>query len=474
MNIAQRILKNFLSLSVAEIVTKLFGAVAVVYIARTIGPENFGKISFAFAIIGYFIIFSNLGLEMLGIREVARYREKIKDYTGNIVSLRLCLGILAFGLLLLFVLFLNKPLQVKYLIVLYGFMLLPSVLLLEWVFQGIERMEYVGASRVLGGLLYAGLVLLLIKSSKQLLLIPVLLILSNFIACSFLIFIFIKHFGKVRLKFDIPFWKSLIPQALPIGLSCAMSLIVYNFDTVMLGFMKSNEEVGYYNAAYKIILFLLGLVGTYFAAIFPIASYYYKTSFDLLRKLQSYTTKLMVTVAFPLAVGGTILARPIMNLIYGSKYDNGVIAFQILIWALFLIYINSSYSRGLFACDRQSRVFKVITTQAAIVVALNFLLIPPWGLRGAAIATVLGEISGFLMYYHELERIMKIPIRNYILKPLLASGIMGIFLQLYTSWNIFLLILGGTFVYFVSLYLTKGLSKEEIRIMRNMVSKGRK
>jgi len=471
LNTPQRILKNTFSLLFSGIISQAIGFVVIVYLARILNPDNFGKISFALAIITYFSLITNLGLPLLGTREIARDKKKINEYLGNILTMRLCLAFLSFGLLLLITYFLNKPLEIKYLIILYGLGLIPSSLLLDWVFQGLEKMEYIGLGRILSRLIYAALVLFFIKGQKQLLLIPCIAVISNLLVTGFLFFIFIKKFGKLKLKFNIIFWKNLIRQALPLGISIVMIQIIYNIDMVMLGFMRTDIEVGYYSAAYKIILVLISIGAFYFDAIFPVVSNYYKTSLDSLKKLQSYTTKLMVSIAIPLGIGGTILARPIINLLYGPKYSEGIIAFQILIWVVVLIYINMIYARGMWACDKQNEFLKIVTFQGLTNIGLNLFLIPSFGIVGAAIATVSAEILGFFFYYREFNKVVYIPIHNYIVRPLIAAIVMALFLKYGLILNIFFLIVIGGFIYTVFLYFMKGISTRDIQFVQNVLLK---
>lgn len=264
-------------------------------------------------------------------------------------------------------------------------------------------------------------------------------------------------------------WRNLLRQALPIGISLIMIRIIYNIDTVMLGFMRSDVEIGYYNAAYKIILPLIMVGVVYLDAIFPVLSNYYKTSLDSFTKLQNYTTKLMVAVALPLTMGGTILAKPIMNLVYGPKYDNGVIAFQLLIWVAALIYINSIYARGLWACNKQNQFLKIITVQAVSNIGLNFILISYWGIVGAAISTISAEILAFFLYYREFNKTVSVSIGNHIIKPFLATIVLALFLIFGINLNIFFQIFGGACIYVLSLYHIKGITNEDIRLLRGSI-----
>jgi O-antigen/teichoic acid export membrane protein len=374
-------------------------------------------------------------------------------------------------------LLLNKPLEIKYLIILYGLGVIPAALLLDWVFQGVEKMEYIGLGRILVAAVYAGLVLWFVKDSEQLLLVPLFWVASNLLGAGLLIFIFVRSFGKPRLSFNLIFWRSLLRQALPMGFALIMAFVFVYIDTVMLGFMKSNEEVGHYNAAYKIVLFFIGVVFAYSAAIYPVISNYYKTSLDSLKRLLHPTVKLIVTMGLPLAVGGTILAKPIMHLLYGTAYDNGIIALQILLWWVVGSSINNIYAVGLLGCDKQNRFALVMTVIVVTNLILNFILIPPFGLIGAAIATVSAEAIAFPIYYISFRRVVKVNIHTYIPKPLLCSILMALFLYWglnVANLNVLLLIPAGAVIYFISFYLIRGISRDEIRMVQSAIFTNRR
>ncbi|MCK4533828.1 oligosaccharide flippase family protein, partial [bacterium] len=120
MNTGRRITVNFLFLSTANIISKGLVFITVIYLARILGPANFGKLIFAQAFIVYFMLVTNLGLSTLGIREIVRNKDKINDYINNIFALRLVLSGISFCLLLVFVSLIRKPVEIKYLIVVYG------------------------------------------------------------------------------------------------------------------------------------------------------------------------------------------------------------------------------------------------------------------------------------------------------------------------------------------------------------------
>ncbi len=469
MGSVRRTAKNFVSLSVAQMISQAVLFLVIVYLARILGAANFGKIAFAQAVVLYFTLIANLGLTTLGIREVARNRDKIDNYVGNILSLRLVLALLSFFLLLAFVGLIHETVEVKYLIIFFGFSLFSSALLLGWVFQGVEEMGFVAISRILDKFLYGALIFLLIKGPQQILTIPWLYTGGSFLASGFLLYIFIKQFSRPRLRFNLPFWKKMLRQSLPMGAAFIMIQVYYNFDIVMLGFMKNDEVVGCYNAAYKIVLFVWAFIPIFINVIFPLMSKYYQQSKEKLEHLISSATRLMSLIAFPLGVGGTLLARPIMSFLYGEEFNNGVIALQILIWTVVVIAIRCTYEQSFLACDREKRYFWGVMVGASSNIALNLVLIPYFGLKGAAIATVISELVFSLYMFCYFNLVSRTRIVSQLLKPFLAASFMGFLL--YYARNLYLLlsILIGITAYLIAILLLKGITWGELRELKAQI-----
>lgn len=461
--------KNILSLLLGGITSNLLNFFAVAYIARILGPKDFGKISFVLAIQSFFLVISQLGVDTIGIKEIARDNSILKSYISNIVFIKLILFIISIILMGSIALFINKPADVKYLILLYGLTLFPLVFQTDWVFKGLEKMQYSVVIPVVKNLLFLGAVWLFITKTRQILWIPLIQFSANLLPALLLLIIFFNLYGRFHFKLDWDLVWEIFAQALPIGIYTLLVVVVNNADSVMLGFMRSEAEVGYYNAAYKLIWLLLGVIPVFFIAIFPLISKYYRTSLEKLQRLLNYAAKIMVTLTIPMAIGGAVLARPILNLVYGNQYANGVIVFQLLIWVVIVLSINTVYAWGLLGCDRQANCMKIVAIQAILNVSLNFMVIPVWGTVGAAIATLMAESSGMFLYFREFKQIVAVPFYRYLLKPLAASLPMLCFLWLGFDLNLFILIAGAVFIYFSSIYIIKGVGVEEINLLKQLL-----
>jgi len=464
----QRIVKNFVSLTAANIISKLIGFVTIAYLARVLHASGFGQISFAQAIIAYSALFTNLGLTTFGIREIARDKKQIKKYVNNILTLRMVLTVVSFGFLVVFLVFIKKPVDYKSLIAFYGLSLFPSALSLDWVFQGIERMEFIGIAGILRSLVYAGLIFLFINSPSNILSVPLFGLAASFIMIALPIYIFVKNYGWFSFSFNWPIWKEFLTKALPMGFSSIMIQIYYNLDTIMLGFIKGDEVVGWYNAAYKIIFFILPFGGLLIQSIFPLISRYYKESREKLSLLVNTSAKILTAGAIPLGIGGTILAKPIMNLIYGPQYQNGVIAFQILIWTVVVIFISVNFGNSLMACDGERKYAIGVSIGAGTNIILNFLLIPPFSLVGAAIATLATEVVVLLYMAYHFSKIARIHLERYILKPSIAGLIMGAVIWA-VRVNVLLSIIIGVVVYLAAFLLIRGVNSKDIQLIRRYI-----
>jgi O-antigen/teichoic acid export membrane protein len=422
MSIKKTVLKNFFSLSFSEVISNGLKFVSVIYLARILGAEGFGKINFATATLAYFMLLVNLGLHTYGIREIARDKERMKKYINNILTIKLLSSVFAFLLVAVFVYFLPKPAEIKKLILFFGFSLFTFSFTIDWVFMGIQEMEYIALARIAQNFIYVALIVSLVKMPDQILSVPFLHLGSALVAVLILMTVFVRKHGSFQLDFDLSFWKHILSQAFPMALSIIAIQIYLNFDTVMLGFMKSEGEVGWYSAAYKVIIILLLAGGIYYNTIFPVISNLYKKSVEKLKHLMQFTLSLMILAIVPMLVIGTIFAAQIIGLIFGDGYQESVVVFRILLWNVAAVLLNSLFGRCLLGCNRQKYHLACVSGGGLVNLILNFILIPPLGIKGAAIATVAAETTVLFMFYFGTKKIVMLSPKDFFSFTLFQQG----------------------------------------------------
>ena len=193
--VGKRIAKNFLSLAGAQFVSNVLGFITIAYLARVLSARGFGQISFAQALISYFRLLGDFGLNTLGMREVAKDKEQTNRYVGNILIIQIILSVVSFSLLLVFLLLIDKPMDYKILIALFGLSLFPSALSIDWAFRGIERMEFIGIANIVRSVIYTGLIFLFLKRPSDIFDVPLFNLIAALTIAAYLIYSFVKNYG---------------------------------------------------------------------------------------------------------------------------------------------------------------------------------------------------------------------------------------------------------------------------------------
>ena len=465
------IFKNTIWLSVAEIISSILLFFFTVFVAKYLGAEKYGQLAFALSIATLFAVLVDFGLGILTIREVARDKALANKYLSSIFTLRVLLSVV-FLILMFFVgLLSGKGSLVVCLVVLTSLYMVFNHLMqaCNAIFRAFERMKYEAIGKCIFSLILFGGGLAIIWKEFDLIFFGWVYAIAMLIAMLYSLLVVRKYFTKIRFSFDIGFWKYLIKESWPFALSLIFISVYYFMDTVMLGFMGQDREVGWYNAGYKIVFFVLLFSNVLASVIFPVISKLYKESLDRLKIFLTNFSKLMVLFAVPLGIGGVLLGPRILNLIFGEEYMGGALAFQILLWSASIIYISIVYGNSLQACDRQRIYVKGVGIGALVNVILNLILIPLYSLNGAAVATVLAELAVLVYMYIKLNQLVKVNFMAYLIKPIIASGVMGIVLYAIQDLNVILSILIGVFVYVIFLILIKGIRNDELGFYKKLV-----
>jgi O-antigen/teichoic acid export membrane protein len=460
--ISKQITKNFFYLLLSNIVGQMFTLWAFVYVARVFGPEGFGKFSYAQVIALFFLYIADFGLQVHGTRVIAQEKGNIPQHVWDITWTRIVLAVSCFIVLVPLSLLLSADQQVRSLIVVFGIMLLPSAVLLEWVFQGIERMDIVGLSRVLKGFFFAGLVFLFLKTPDHLNYAAAFYVGGIALAAVVLQGIYVRKFGKQALILRRPvLWKPLVLAA-PLAAGTFVGQINANFGTLALGFFSTNDEVGYFSAAYRIILFLSGFVVVAAAnATLPLlARSYEKSTVDFSISVNKLL-RVFALAALPLGIGGSILAHRIISFLYAAEYQNSVVVLQISIWAIVIMIYRVVFENALIASRNQRHYFMGFAMSGVLTVLGNIILVPLLGLIAPAIVAVVSEFV-LLVGFALSSRFIRISdVARMTIKPLLSAVLMGAALWA-LPMNLFVALAVGILLYGTFLLLFRCVSIEEI------------
>lgn len=476
MNTVQRIAKNIGMLMISQILGYIFGFLYAMYMARYLGVDDFGVLSFALAFAGLFGIFADLGLSTLTIREVAKDRSLAGKYLGNIALMKVILAAIVFGLIALTINILSYPeqtIKVVYLIAL-SIILSSFANMFNSVFQAYERMEYSSIVFILSNVLMLSGVIYAINQEFNVIGFAFIYFIASAIVLVISFLVCVYKIAKPDIEIDLNFWIVTSKEAWPFGLSGVFVTIYYMSDTVMLSLMQGNEAVGLFNAAYKLIMAILFIPSVLNMAIFPVMSKFYISSKDSLRLAYEKYFKYMFVIGIPIGIGTTLLADRIILLIFGAEYSPSVIALQILIWSSVFIFLSGAFARLLESSNRQKTITKITAINVSANIILNLILIPKFSYVGASITTTITEFSALMLGIMACSSIgYALPKKDLssIGKVIISGLLMGIFIIYLGDLNLFVLIILSAIFYFIILYLLRGFDAEDIIIFRKTINK---
>lgn len=476
MNVAQRILKNTGILSVAQIISYVLVFFYTIYIARYLGAEGFGILSFAIAIVGIFTILTDLGISTLTVRDVARDRSLGPKYLGNGLVIKVILAVVSFGLIALAVNLLNYPSET---ITVVYFIALSTIFgsiasFIFSIFQAHEKMEFQGLGQILNAVLMFSGVFIAIAMSLDVVGFSFVYFITSLISLIYSLLIYIWKFSLPPVEVDRVFWGKLLKGAIPFGITGIFVTIYYWIDSVMLSVMAGNEVVGWYNASYKVIFLFLSFQSLFIVSIFPVLSSFYKTSRESLKYAYERSFKYMLIISIPIAIFGTLVADKIILLIYGPDFMPSIVALQILIWTVVFMFINNISGNFLGSIDQQVVVSKVAAVGAVVNIVLNLVLIPEFSYVGSSFATVFTElmILPILVYVVHKYRYTSVSPLVKDLPKILVSGLaMSLFIIYFSYLNLFILLLASSIIYLGVIIITRTLDEDDIVLIRNIIQK---
>ncbi|OGF50357.1 MAG: hypothetical protein A2231_02365 [Candidatus Firestonebacteria bacterium RIFOXYA2_FULL_40_8] len=428
-SVKQTIFKNTFWITFAEIVTRLLKFILFVYVIRFYGALEFGIFSFAYSIVALIGIFFDFGLSNIITREFAKHKNEERVFP-SIIALKLIMGILTVVLILIVSLLLSKdPLVIQNVGILAIYLFLSDLSATYYAFiRAKQKMEYEGWLKILSS------VMLVVLGFLTFIFIPKStgLSLAHLVSMLILWVCIISLFKKGQAKYeidlekDIIIWKKYLSYSWPLAITTVILTVCYYTDSVMLGYFGLIKDTGVYNAIYKVIGISAIAIPLITQGFYPLLSKNAREN-KTLEKSWGYQNQALMFLAIPITIGGWYLAGDIITLLFGVEYIQGVVALKILFISSFMLYVAVSCNQLLIVKNYQKEMFFPVSFGAVLNIILNYLLIPKYGLNGAAMATAISNmyllVVGLILVRKFLNYNM---ISSEYLKTILCSMVAGV------------------------------------------------
>ena len=377
------------------------GLIVGVWVARYLGPTDFGTFNYLLATIGILTPFASLGLESMVVKELVENPGRAKIIMSTAITLRLLSGLIAFAVCaaIFFVLKKDEPYTLYVGIILALTLLAQALISIELYYQSKVASRVAVISQSIAYIIANILKIVLILSNASLIAFAVVTALEMTLGGLFMLYSLKKFSNQtLTLQLDKPLAKDLMARGWPLIFSGFMIMIYMRIDQVMLGEMVNDDEVGMYSAALKIseIWYIIPTIicNSFFPSIIDGKKLSQKIYF---RKFQNLFDILFV-ISLTIAIGVTIFSKDIVHILYGEQYSNASIILTIHIWSAVFVFLGVGATNFFIIENLQNKTFTRTALGAVLNIILNLILIPKLFAVGAAIATLISQFCSSYVF----------------------------------------------------------------------------
>lgn len=473
---------NFIMNAVLTVFAIMFPLIIYPYISRVLLPEGVGKVALAISIISFFTIFSQLGIPVYGLRLTAQLRDDKENLTKAVQELliiNMITTFITYTALALAIFYIPQLKEEKCLYVVLSSSIILNTVGMEWLFKGLEEYTYITIRSLIFKVIGLFLIFLLVHSKNDYIIYGAITIVSGYLA---FILNFIFSFRWINFKplkvYNLK--KHLKPIFVFFAMTCAITVYT-NLDTVMLGFMKTNMDVGYYSVAIKIKNVLINLITSLGAVLLPRCSYYIKNNLiDEFRNVSFKAMSFIFVSSIPLMIYFMIFAKYTVLFLFGAAFNDSIIPMQVIMPTLLLIGITNLIGFQIMVpLGKENLILYSVILGGITDVVLNFILIPKYSATGAALGTVFAELIVLIFQVVVMKKYVLNNIKHQEYTKLIPALFLSITVSLclvrFSYNNLFAIIVSALsfFVIYVTiLYLTK--EKITVEIFNTIILKLKK
>lgn len=408
-NIKQTIIKNTLWLFISEFGIKILKLAIFVYAARKLGISEWGIFSYSLALMSFFSIASDIGLNSVLLKKTAQNDEGKLQYISTSFFLKLSLSIISSLALLSLIFFLKNNNLVKVLIPITSILLFLDTMR-EFGFslnRAFEKMEIEAITKIstMIILVILGFIFIDLNPKSESLLYAY--IISSAIGIFIMYFSLKNNLKNMKLNFNkkllFPIWK----EAWPIGLAGALGTIMISTDIIILGWFQSHEQIGIYSTAQKLIQLLYLLPVIISAATLPAFSRFAYSDIEKMRGLTKKMIKISFIITIPIFIVCLTMGGPLIIILFGKQYFESIIIFKIMSITIIAGVPGAIIGNAMFAENKQKKLIQFILISLLINITLCLIMIPYWGIFGASISVVIAQTIGNIFLIKNYIKIYK-------------------------------------------------------------------
>jgi O-antigen/teichoic acid export membrane protein len=365
-------------------------------LARLLGTEQYGVYTFATGFVAIFAAILDFGFSTVVLRDLSVDKSKTESLMGNLISIRLISGFLMLLVLFIASLFVEKSSQTIYVIYLLALYVIADSFngIFGVLFLARGKMQYDAAAKIITSTLLFVSTFVVLYLTHSVVLASLTMVICSIVSVFIYWMIGNKYFNKIKLLLSKEIIMYLLKESYIFGLSGFLGLINLNFVNVVLGFFVSNSDIGGFGAIFKIWMIVVFMSTMILYPVFPTLSKNKnnkKVLVDINKKIFTYL--LPISILFIIIF--LIFQKFLVNLILGKQYVSYAYLLNYMLFISLFYALKAPAGYTLNAAGLQKKFFLSLGCAASVNVTLCLILIPAFGITGAAISCLVSEFVDF-------------------------------------------------------------------------------
>ncbi len=409
--LSQSFIKYFKNSSwmLSEYLLRVISAVFVtVYVARYIGPESFGVLSYALAIVSVFMALSRLGMDSILVRELSKNRDNTPVILGTAFWLMFVFAIVSYVVLWFITQLVEDDPEIRlYIWIIASGIISQVFFVVDYSFQSQVQAKYSSIAKSVALGISSLFKVYLVYLEVDLLILTIAFALDFALIALFLLITHgLKQQPNFFIRFDKSYVKPLLKSSWPMVLSALAIVLYMRVDQIMIKSMLGVYDLGLYSAATRIYEGWIMIFSIISASLLPVLVKLKASTPEQYEKKLSQMFSFMFWSAAVGAIFSTLFGYEIIFLAFGAEFvePKTVFVFVIIMWSASFAAIGSLTARYLTVEGMEKKIAFRTFIALVINIILNMLLIPQYGIEGAAISTLIAIVSGnYIVNYLDKE-----------------------------------------------------------------------
>lgn len=447
------------------------GIVAIAIVTRALGPEGFGAYTTVTSFLQVFGVLVDFGVTIVGLQLLSEPGADEGKVIGNVLGVRLVTAGIFLGIAPIAALFFPYPQEIKIGIAFttLSFLALAVHQILTTLFQKRLQMRAAAVAELGGRLTLVALMAASAAAGWGLFGALAATTAANVVQLA-VAWIAASRLTPIRIQYDPLLWRRIYRLSWPIGVSIAFNLIYLRADALILSLTRSQEELGLYGAAYRVIDVLTVLPFLLMGLVLPRMVASWKSGDEeRFGSLMSRSARYLLAFILPVACGGVVLGRAVMTAVSGEDFAAAGGYLAVLLFGVVMIYWGTVFSQAVIALELQRRMLPFYAANAALALVLYLWLIPRFGAAAAAWITVLSEATIAVASAAVVLRRTRLPLPlTAAARITLAAALMALLLKIVLAAVPLPLVVSlplGAALYAGLLRLTGGLTHDDWRAL---------